>query len=103
MDKFQHRPQRILRRAFIRPHHDLGCEHIDLSPVWHRDPRRSDPIETPDGDQIDIALPLGGRDESGRSGSVPAAVQDKPVCDDVNEEFLHYRRQAHLVAEPPST
>ncbi len=56
VDQVQHRLQRPLRRALTRPHHDLGCEYIDLAPVWRRDSGRGDPIEVSDGDQSQAFL-----------------------------------------------
>jgi hypothetical protein len=60
--------------------------------VWRRDPRYGDPIKIPDGDQIDAVLPMVGRDEGIRPGSVSAAIEDKPVGDDVNKQPVHYWR-----------
>lgn len=44
-----------------------------------------DAIEVPDGEHIGVVLPLIERDQGVRCRYVPAAVQDKPVADDVNE------------------
>jgi hypothetical protein len=73
----------------MRPHRDLRGEHVDPNASGCGDPGGSDSIELPDSDQIDVILPLVGRDESKRRGSGPAAVHDEPIGDHVLQQPLH--------------
>jgi hypothetical protein len=74
-----------LRWAFICPHHDLGGEHVDPTVCRGGDPGRGDSLEVPDGDEIDVVLPLVGGDQSSRRGFGSAAAQDEPIGDHVEQ------------------
>jgi hypothetical protein len=85
----EQRLQRRLGRSFIGPDHQCRGKHVDASVLGGRDPGGDDSVEAPDGEQIDVILPLVGGDQSPRRGLSSAAVQDKPIGDHVQQQLLY--------------
>jgi len=76
-------PHGAFRGTFVGPDDDLGREHVD--PAQFRQPRRGDPVESPDGDEIDEMFPLIRRSQRERRVLRPTAVHDEPVRDNVEQ------------------
>jgi hypothetical protein len=49
-------------------------------------------VKAPDGEEIDVVLPLVGGDQRPRRGLGSAAVHDEPIGDHVEQQPLHLRQ-----------